>query len=662
MDASMKNRALLLAVDELGAPFFRKAAMEVKAEVIPLDQVRKHLLGSGMTQQAVAALPQAALKGVAKMLAIKAPTGEDVVRVMRAGKAEYYHVDDPLLLRALTAFNQAPTHPLVKPFVWAKQLLTAGATMTMEFAAANTLRDTAEAFATSQDRFIPVVDTLRGAIQRIRESELTQDLMMAGSAFHSGLFHTGRNEDTAKAIRRALRKSGMSQAAVTKHVNTLVSPARWWDGYRTLLEASEMGSRILLAQRRMEAGGTFQEGAFEAKDFLDFTMRGDDRFVQFFISVLPFLNARLQGGYRLARVGTTKGRRGRLAARMSGMALATTALYWWNMLLYADGYDELEDWDKDAYWHIAPGTDRHTRIPKPFEIGLVVGTGVERMYEAMRYQLTEGESGDRPSKTWDALMRGIMETMAINPIPQLARGPAELQANRNFHFDSPIESLGDDKKAPEDRFGPRTSRPARYASRAMTALVGDEHAVSPKKLDHLWRSYTAGMGGYLLDSADWVVRKAEGAPPEPEMALRDYPLVGRFMRGDTPGSTRYVDEFYTLRERALMQSTRVKEAVIDGNAAKAARVEAEHGWLLGERIASKQAKGGFMHAGVRALTKVADRMGDLRKADQAIYDSRTMGRKEKREALDANTRERNALVKKMVRQLNEAERRQRAQR
>lgn len=663
VDSAMKNRATMLAVDSLGAPYFRPAALAVKAEVIPLDQVKKHLIATGTDPATVDALPDAALKGVAKMLAIKAPEGDDIVRLMRNGKAEYHHVDDPLLLRALTAFNEVPTHAGVKPFVWAKQLLTAGATATPEFLAANTLRDTGEAWATAGNKFLPLVDTLRGAWQNVTESELTQDLMMAGSAFHSGYFHTGRNDDTAKAIRRALRKGGMAQGAVEKHLSTLYNPKRWWDLYRSGMEASEMGSRILLAQRHMEAGGSFLEAAHEAKDFLDFSMRGDDRFVQFFTSVLPFLNARLQGGYRLARVGTTQGRRGKLASRMGMIALASTSLYLWNTMIYGAGYEDLEDWDKDAYWHIAPGTERHVRIPKPFEIGLVAGTFVERMWAALAYQLTDGEQADRPKATLESFVRGIVHTMAIDPIPQLARPVVEVQSNRNRFFDSPIESLGDKFKAPEDRFAATTSDTMKAASRGMTALLGDDKALSPKQLQHLWRGYTAGVGGYLLDSTDWVLRRMTDAPERPDMALRDFPLVGRFARGgNAPASTKYMDEFYTLRDQAQQQSDRVKQAVIDGDSRKAERIDREFGWLLGGHEDSNRAKGGFMHVGLRALNKVGDELAALRKADQAIYNSRTMTGAEKRAALDANNAAKNAAVRRAVRQANEAERKYRATR
>lgn len=657
IDASMKNRATLLAVDQLGSPYFRKAPLAVKAETIPLDQVKKHLQDQGVDPATIASMPPAALKGVARMLAVKAPEGDDIVRVMRGGKAEYYHVDDPLLLRALTAFNEGGTHGAIKVLAWFKNLLTAGATATPDFLLRNAIRDTGEATVTAPDRFVPVWDTLRGAVASFRESELAQDLMMAGAAFHGGLFHTGNNEDTAKAIKRALRKHGLTDSAVERYVRTLINPKRLWDAYRSVSEATEMGSRVSLARNRVKAGASFVEAAHEAKDFLNFQRRGDDKFMQAFTKMIPFLNARLQGADRLYRMGTTKGRRGRVATRLAYMALLSTLLYWWNDREYKDAYDELPDWDKDANWHIAPGTAYHLRIPKPFELGLAGGTLPERLYGALKYQLTDGREGDRPVQSWDAFMRALWSTMGLNPIPQGAMPIIEDIAGKDFYFGNRIESMGDQYKAPSDRAGPTTSPTMQAASKGMAALVGEDYTLSPKRLEHLWRGYTAGMGQYLLQSADWVTRQIEHAPATPAAALRDYPLVGTVARGDGPArSTRYVDEFYDLLEQAQTQSGKVKEALHNGDPRRAANVEKAWGWLLGARQGSRRAKAGFMHGGLREMDRVRDTLAEISKDNARIYADPKMSAQAKRDALDANLTKRNDLVRRFVRQLRERQR------
>jgi hypothetical protein len=356
-------------------------------------------------------------------------------------------------------------------------------------------------------------------------------------------------------------------------------------------------------------------------------------------------------------VSTTKGRRGKVAARLAVMAMLSTLLYWWNEEEHKDAYDEIPDWDKDANWHIAPGTDHHLRIPKPFELGLVGGTVPERMYGALRYQLTGGEDGDRPGQSWDAFMRGMSQSLGINPIPQAAMPIVEDIANKSLYFGTPIESMGDRYKAPSDRFGPTTSPTMRAASKGMAKLFGEDNTMSPKRLEHLWRGYTAGMGQYLLDGTDWVTRKLENAPQKPDLALRDFPLVGTVARGGGPArSTRYVDEFYDLAEQAQVRSGAVKDAVHNGDTARARRVEKEWGWLLGQRQGSKRAKEGFMHSGLRELNRVRDQLSDISKDNARIYGDRGMTGAAKRKALDANLEKRNAIVRKVVRQLRERQR------
>lgn len=657
MDSALKNRALLLSVDQLGAPYFRKAPMKVSAATIPLDQVKRHLQAQGVDQATIDAMPAAAIKGVGRMLSIEAPTGDNVVRVMRKGRPEYYEVLDPLVLRSVTALNEKPMPTWFKPAIWTKNLLTAGATSTPDFLLRNLFRDTGEAWATSKERFIPLVDTLRGAAESARMNELAQDLMMAGSYFHGGLFHQGDLEATARATRRALRKHGISSSQAERIARSLLSPKRWWDVYRAGIEASEMGSRVRLARNRLQAGGTFLEAAHEAKDFLDFQLRGDARLLQYMVNSLPFLNARLQGNYRVGRMATVANRRRAVIGRLASMALASAALYAWNMLAHRDEYEKLQDWEKDAYWHIGPGTDHHIRIPKPFELGLIAGTSVERSMAALVYHFTDGESGDRPGATLNAAWRGILETLALNPTPQIVKPVAEVYFNENTFTGRPIESRSDEFLPPAERRTPHTSDTLAAASRGMQAVMGEGATLSPKQLQHLWRGYFGGMGMYILDVADVVTRQLEGAPPKPEGRWRDIPGIGAIYRGSSPdSSSRWVDEMYELREQAMQRSQSIKRAVEAGDAARARRLQEEHGWLLGSTQPARGARGGFMHSGMRELNKATDALAQLRKADLAIYENREMTRKEKRERLDENARRRDEIARKVVREFNERRR------
>jgi len=88
---------------------------------------------------------------------------------------------------------------------------------------------------------------------------------------------------------------------------------------------------------------------------------------------------------------------------------------------------------------------------------------------------------------------------------------------------------------------------------------------------------------------------------------------------------------------------------------RARNLEAEWGWLLGPRVRSSNANGGFMHAGVQQLERTARELAEIRRADNAIYASRTLTPAQKRQRLDANAQRRNTLARQRVNQLRERE-------
>ncbi|PJK01450.1 hypothetical protein CO615_04010 [Lysobacteraceae bacterium NML75-0749] len=645
IDSGMKNRAMLLAVDQLGDAYFTKLSPSVGKVLVPANEVRQHLLNNGVSQAAIDAMPRAALNGMARMLAMTAPTGDNMVRVMRDGKPEYYEVADPLVLRSITAMEELQMHGVIKVMGWFKRVLTAGATMDPSFLARNLMRDTGEAAATARERFIPMYDTLRGAAESLRESELAQDLMMAGSYFRDGIFHQGDFDATQRATRRALQKHGVPESMIDKVVHTLINPKRVWDMYRALTESTEMGSRISLARNRLNAGGSKLEAAFEGKDFLDFGLHGDGVLLQWAIRTLPFLNARLQGNYRLFRMATGKERRKMVAARLASIALFTAVLYFWNMTEYEEEWENLNDWDKDMYWHIKPGTRFHTRIPKPFEIGLFAGTAVERSLAALMYQVSDGKRGDHSKQTLKAAGRGASDTLALNPVPQMARPMVEQFFNYNIFMGRNIESAFEQHKVPSERKTPRSSETAILLSKDMAGDDGDG-GISPKRIEHLVRGYFGSMGMYVLRTADALVRAATDAPERPAMRLRDMPAIGALYRGDgMDANTRWTGDFYELRDQARKQSDRVKTLLAEGDHEAAARIERKYAWLLGRRERSTRAKAGFMHAGVRELNRQGTKLADMRKREAEIYASRTMNGDEKNAELEQLYRERNKLTR-----------------
>lgn len=661
-DASVKNNATRLAIDRFGAPIFEKAPRKMAPSLIPLDQVRKHLQEQGVLQETLDTMPSGALKGVQRMLSIEPPTGDDVVRVMRDGRPEYYQVSDPLVLRALTAFKEPQKNLAIKPLIWFKRLLTQGITTTADFVAANFLRDSGSAWVMSDDRFTPGWDSIKGVVNTLRNDRTAREMMMAGGTFMGGNFYGGDPDAAAAALRRALRAKGMQQRDIEGFMGTVArSPLHVWDAWMRLSSGVENSNRRAVYDAAIKAGRTKTEAAFMARDLMDFSMQGDAAFIQFFADVLPFFNARLQGLYKLGRRAATKEGKRAIALRGGVLTLASMGLYAWNMAMYAAAYDDLEEWDKDAYWHIAPGTDWHVRIPKPFEIGIAFGTIPERIAEAIRYGNT-GREGDTPTETWQALVRAITGTLAINPIPQAFLPIVEQWGNKRFFTGRPIENMGDDKLLPE-------AREEWFTSDTMKAIADvlpqrGPAALSAKRLQHLWEGYTGGMGAYVLDAADWVTRQLQDAPTRPEAALRDFPLVGRFARGGSPAPSKAVGQFYDMLGRAEEIEGTIKDYIVRsaGDTPQSAdlgdralELQREHAQLLGPIYYSNRLKAGIGFRHVQQMRKVRTRLSNLRQEAEDVALSTQLSAAEKREQLDEITRQRNTITREFLEKMRTAE-------
>jgi hypothetical protein len=238
-------------------------------------------------------------------------------------------------------------------------------------------------------------------------------------------------------------------------------------------------------------------------------------------------------------------------------------------------------------------------------------------------------------------VRAITGTLAFNPIPQAALPLAEQWANKRFFTGRPIESMGDESLLPE-------ARGEWYTSDTMKAL-GRMSGLSPKRLEHLWNGYTAGLGGYVLDASDAVVRMVQDSPAErPARSLAETPVVGRFLRGGSPGRSKYTEQFYTALREAEQHENTIKDLLVKGETEEAEAMIARHVDLLGARGVKKSAKAGIEFARPKRLRKVRSELTDLREEIETIVLDTKMSAEQKREAIDKLEARRNRLVRDAV--------------
>lgn len=513
IDAAMKNKAMIEVADNLaGTPYMQPANLN-KMEI------------------------EAVIK---KRLAKKATP---YVSVVMDGETKWFEVQEPSLLRALTQLSvKRADNPLMKMSRAAKRFLTTGVTLSPEFIIRNFLRDGVHGWMINKDKFTFGLDSAKGVIKTWKKDQATIDLMFAGASFQGGYVHAGDPEQGAQQIRRALRKKGLNEGDISKYMASIPKGAgELLEKYRSWSDSMENANRVATYDSSLKAGKSKKQAVFEAKDFMDFGLQGNFAAMQFFVDVIPFLNARMQGLYKLYRAG--KAGKGDSFAKVLSKELAMKGMYVAGFSLALalvnmddERYDELPDWDKDANWHFFFG-DTHVRIPKPFELGIIFGTLPERLFMRASGKQNNDDLGR-------SMGHAVVSTMAMNPIPQIIKPGFEAWANYDMFSGRPIESFSDQYKRPEDRYSMYTTESAKRLAK----LFG----VSPKKLEHLVRGYTGTLGSYVLSAADVVGNSYASLSGSGEFKLNEFDdlsVVRAFVKTGEVGGTYYGEQFYdTLQE------------------------------------------------------------------------------------------------------------------
>jgi hypothetical protein len=349
-------------------------------------------------------------------------------------------------------------------------------------------------------------------------------------------------------------------------------------------------------------------------DLMDFGMRGQAQAVQTLIAMVPFLNARLQGLYKLGR-RAAEDPRGLLRRGLviTAVTLAILADNWDD-----ERYEELEEWKKDAYWHVFVG-DEHVKIPKPFEVGLLFASVPERIVRAMTGK-------DETKQSADFLLRAVVDTLAFNPVPQLALPLVEQYANRDTFTGRPIENFSMELLPAEMRY--RADTP--LVARGLGALTG----TSPVRIQHLVEGYLGGIGTYALQATDVLAYGLGlGAGERPTARIADWPVVRRFYDQQPQRTTRYVTEFYNLKKEVEQTVKGLKALQAEGDADAARDYAVNHRDKL---------------ALYRTVEHAAQALTRLHQQSLIVQRSPTMSGDAKRAALDRIAEQRNRLTQSVM--------------
>ena len=517
-----------------------------------------------------------------------------MIKVMRDGVAEYWTVEDPYLLDAISAMSYTPSGAAkaMAPF---KRLLTFGVTVNPTFKIRNLIRDSLSAIAQSDLSYNPAENVAKGWKATHHSSQTYASMLASG-----GIIKFGTQENTNQLRGQIERLGGtmLDKQGFDKLKDQMRS---LWETYETIGDRLENVNRTALYERLRAKGLSHAEASFQARDLMDFSMSGKWETVRFLAQTVPFLNARLQGLYKLGRAAGEDPRR--FAAMAGAVSMASLGL----LAAYADDDDwkKREDFDRDNFWWFKIG-DKAFRIPKPFEVG-AIGTVAERTAELM---MSEEMTGKRFGQRISDM---VFNTFAMDPTPQAIKPFLDVYANKDSFSGRAIEGMADERLRPQDRYNERTSEVARLLGSwglpdPVRLAKGEYSGLSPKQVDFLLRGYFGWLATVSTTATDTIARPMLDRGERPSLRLRDAFVAGNFIEELPTGSSRYVTTMYEQAKGVEQAWASHQAAIKSGDIELARSIQEEEGPKLRNRMAINAAKQQMAELGQRAKKIEGDRL------------------------------------------------------
>ena len=382
------------------------------------------------------------------------------------------------------------------------------------------------------------------------------------------------------------------------------------EALRTLSAYLENLTRFSLYKQARENGLSHAEAVHEARrTTLDFRRLGAHPVARYLNMIIPFWNANIQGTDKL--ITELRGPNKAAVLRRLGTLMAASV----GLALLFHGDDrlkELEDWEKNYFWHIPLGkTGPIIRLPKPFEAGILFGSVPERLVEVAMGDNTTGLKA-AVSAAYDALTPEI--------IPAALRPFVELKSNYNFFLGRPIEDASLQSLPVELRSKPWTTPLAKSISAHGGNLIG----LSPVKVEHFVRSFSGGLGAnYYFPGADLLLRKAgilEDLPnPQQDAIERAFGVRALFTKPPAGYRAKSVGDFFENVQNAT---------------------RADQGWKTLWNTGSMDKLDAFLKDNPEAMfARVARQqmaeLGKIKKERTAIHLSKALTSEQKRAKMDA---------------------------
>jgi hypothetical protein len=482
---------------------------------------------------------------------VKKAIGNDIVKFKENGEERYARIDGldgipgGLIVKGMEGIpTQLPF--VVKLMGIPARFLRKAITISPLYQAKQLFRDSTAAAIMSGADFMPVI----GAARQI-----------------------GKNSDTKRKLERRGITGGQQFTGTTEDISMILREIA--DGKTPLVKGLAMmealGREADASTRRAQYNSYIEQGLSEmeatlmALESMNFSKRGASPSIHWANSLIPFVNAQIQGLNVLYKSFTGKmpfNERLKIQQKLlqRGALLATASLMYAAAMQDDEAYENATPDQKYGNFFVRiPGLDEPLRVPVPFELGYIFKAIPEAIYNTLK----KDEGG---KEAFDAFKQILLQTIPGGTslgVPQAIKPALETYLGKSFYTQRDILSRREQEMLPEEQFRPNTTGFAK----AMSSLFG----VSPIKVDYLVNGYFGGMGLAALQAVS--VPFSTG----PEQATRRWsetPVVGGAFQPNDAGGI--INQVYEQMQEAQKVRNTVNNMVKEGRVREAQVLVNEH--------------------------------------------------------------------------------------
>ena len=442
----------------------------------------------------------------------------------------------PEIYDALTNNDAQTNRFTIKMASSIAQTLRTGATISPSFIVRNLLRDTMSATVNSKTGFyLPFVDNVRGAWKLHFDKEFSAEYHASGASMST---YMRADADSSRDLTKELLGHKYdSYPVVVKQVRQLISWA--WHKYEKFGNLIEDSTRAGEFRRARKQGLSIDQAGQLAREItLDFSRHGKKG--QIANKYIPFFNATIQGTDKFIRTFKDNPMR---AILNTVIWIILPSLGLWAINHDDDWYKELDENTKYTNWAIPLPGGTHLLIPKPQEVGILFGSGIEAVLNQM--------TGTDPHgmKEW---ARQYFDAMTPGVFPAIVRPLVEWLTDYSFWTGRHLIPAGLKNAPSEMQFTSYTSELAKALGDTWIAKnisIGERHGISPVAIDNWISGWFGSAGRFVANMLNDPISYVRGnsRPSEPAKYWYEMPVIGSFIRQNGQNSE-YVNRMYEIQK------------------------------------------------------------------------------------------------------------------